>query len=282
MECVFCKQILSTKSALNTHQSKAKYCLKLQGKKNKTGDFICVHCNKDFFNNNRHKSHILICKENNSFKQELDDTKLENNNLNIEIITLKKENEILKIELEKFRSDYKEKAHNILHEDYKELSITAVKRPTTSTKNIQINNYIKNMMPLLDKDIESNIDMLTLEHHVKGAEGYAEYALEFPFKDKIVCVDIARNKIKYKNEVGDIVEDIGFKKIMTRLCGALKDRSFNLSQEHYEKLSDTFTENEMDDFNFMETAMAITKYANGRESDFCKDIIKMISRGSSL
>jgi len=36
--------------------------------------------------------------------------------------------------------------------------------------------------------------MLTLDHHVKGAEGYAEYALEFPFKDKIVCVDVNRNK----------------------------------------------------------------------------------------
>jgi hypothetical protein len=270
MECTYCKQILSTKSALNTHQSKAKYCLKLQGKTNYIGNYICSYCSKDFFNNNRYKSHINICKKNNSFKQELEDTKTDNNLLNIEIITLKKENEILKIELEKYRSDYKE------------LSITAVKRPTTSNKTIQINNYIKNMMPLLEDDIQSNINMLTLDHHVKGAEGYAEYALEFPFKDKIVCVDVARNKIKYKNEEGDIVEDIGFKKIMTRLCSALKDRSFNLCQEHYEKLSDTFTDVEMDDFNFMETAMAITKYANGRESDFCKDIIKMISKGSTL
>ena len=32
MECKFCKKILSSKSALNTHQRTAKYCLKIQGK----------------------------------------------------------------------------------------------------------------------------------------------------------------------------------------------------------------------------------------------------------
>ena len=70
--------------------------------------------------------------------------------------------------------------------------------------------------------------------------------------------------------------------MMTKLCLALKDRSFNLSQEHYEKLSDTFTEGEMEEYNFMETAMAITKYANGRDSDFCREIIKMISKGVTV
>ena len=86
---------------------------------------------------------------------------------------------------------------------------------------------------------------------------------------------MARNKITYKNE-----EDVGFKKRMKKLCTVLKDRS--LSQEHYEKLSETFTEKEMDEFDFMGTAIAITKYANGRESDFSRDIIKMISKGSTV
>jgi hypothetical protein len=135
------------------------------------------------------------------------------------------------------------------------------------------------MPPLLESDIKENVQYLTLDHHVKGAEGYAEYALEFPFKDKIVCVDTARNKIKYKNEEGDVIEDVGFRKMMEKLCLALKDRSFNLSQEHYEKLAETFTEKEVDDYNFMETAIAISKYANGKENDFCNKIIKMISKG---
>ena len=43
------------------------------------------------------------------------------------------------------------------------------------------------MEPLRLDDIKHTVPMLTLDHHVKGAEGYAEFALEFPFKDKIVC-----------------------------------------------------------------------------------------------
>ena len=67
---------------------------------------------------------------------------------------------------------------------------------------------------------------------------------------------MTRNKIKY---------DIGFQKMMIKLCEALKDRSFSLCQEHYEKLIREFTE----------TAMAITRYANGRENEFCNKVIKL-------
>ena len=266
MKCEFCSNEFSNKQNLNTHKKNAKYCLKIQGigsiKKYKY-NHTCKGCSKGFQMTHHYNRHVKSCK-----KIELVVS------LNSKIKELEDENLLLK-EKCKMLTNQLDKTE----ENYKDLAITAVKRPTTSTKNIQINNYIKNMPPLLDQDIQNNVPMLTLEHHVKGAEGYAQYALEFPFKDKIVCVDVARNKIKYKNEEGDIIEDVGFNKMMTKLCTALKDRSFNLSQEHYEKLTDKFSDEEMDEFNFMETAMAITKYAGGRESDFCKDIIKMISKG---
>ena len=169
-----------------------------------------------------------------------------------------------------------------LQERYDRLSLTAMKRPINSTKNIQINNFIQNMEPLKMEDIKESVPMLTLDHHVKGAEGYAEFALEFPFKDKIVCVDVNRNKIKYKNGDGDVIEDVGFRNMITKLCEAIKDRSFNLCQEHYEKLSKEFTDREMEEYNCMETAMAITRYANGRENDFCNKVIKLISKGAKV
>lgn len=267
MECTYCKRVLSTKSALNLHQKTTRYCLKIQGKTDIKGSFICELCGKDFQNKSHLNSHLNICEKNSPNMKKIINENIELKNT-IKILT--KENEML-------RNDKKN-----IQERYDNLSITAVKRPTTSTKNIQINNYIKNMPPLLEADIKENIQYLTLDHHVKGPEGYAEYALEFPFKDKIVCVDVNRNKIKYKNEEGDVIEDVGFRKMMEKLCTALKDRSFNLSQEHYEKLSDTFTEKEIEDYNFMEAALAITKYANGKENDFCNKIIKIISKGVTV
>jgi len=267
MECNFCKSKLSTQSALKFHQKSARYCLKIQGKENIKGQFVCNLCGKDFQNKSHLNNHSNICEKNSPNVKKLKD---DNQCLKEENISLKKENEILMSQLEK------------LQERYDKLSLTAVKRPVMNNKNIQINNFINKMEPLRLVDIESSVPMLTLDHHVKGAEGYAEFALEFPFKDKIVCVDVNRNKIKYKNDEGDVIEDIGFRKMMTKLCESLKDRTFNLCQEHYEKLSQQFTESELDEYNCMETAMAITRYVNGRESEFCNKVIKLISKGSKI
>jgi len=262
MKCEFCHNEFSNKQNLNAHQKKTKYCLKLQGITNDIESYLCESCDKSFTKRFNYERHSKICKKTDMKKI-----------INSQVVKI----QLLEQEIFLLKADKKD-----LQERYDKLSITAVKRPTISTKNIQINNYIKNMQPLLESDIKDNIQYLTLEHHAKGVEGYAEYALEFPFKDKIVCVDTARNKIKYKNDEGDVIEDIGFRKMMVKLCKALKDRSFNLSQEHYESLSGKFTEKELDDFNFMEKAIAISKCANGRENDFCSQIVKMISKGVTV
>ena len=260
MKCDFCGNEFSNKQNLNAHQTKTKYCLKIQNK-SPCNEYTCDSCGKIFLSNTTLRRHKTNCSSLNLVT-----------NLNKKINELTERNILLEERCKILSEQLSKSEHR-----YDTLSLSAIKRPNTSTKNVQINNYIKNMNPLLSSDITSNIQNLTLEHHVKGVEGYAEYALEFPFKNKIVCVDVQRNKIKYKNEEGDIIEDIGFRKMMIKLCDSLKDRSFNLSQEHYQKLSETFSEKEMDDFNFMETAIAI-----GRENDFCNKIIKMISKEVSI
>ena len=263
MQCEFCANVFTTKSNLNAHQKKAKYCLAIQGVQQKK-DHICQACDKGFYGAYELRRHLLGCKKKDlsTYKDQLD--------------KLKEENLLLKKEIEMLREDKKQ-----IQESYEKLSLTAVKRPTISNKTMNVNNFIKNMPPLTVEDIESSVPMLTLEHHAKGAEGYAEFALEFPFKDKIVCVDTSRNKIKYKNNDGDIIEDVGFRKMMIKLCKSLKDRSFNLSLEHEDKLSDVWSEQDRETYDFMEAAVAIAKYAQGRENEFCNKIIKLISKGSS-
>jgi hypothetical protein len=274
-KCEFCKSIFSCKRSLKYHQKNAKYCLKIQGKDNAT--FTCTGCNKSFYRKFVYQRHIKKCKKTEKLvDQEKKITELTNLLSNKNFYISKLEMDIKKQSI--IISNLQDKLENI--------AIKAVSRPThtTSNKTIQINNYIKQMEPLRIDRIKENVPMLTLDHHVKGPEGYAEYALEFPFKDRIICVDVARNKIKYKNEEGDIVEDPGFRKMMLKLCDALKDRSYKLCQDHYEKLLDKFSEEEMDntDFDFMEAAKAIHKYANGRESEFCSKIIRLISKGSKV
>ena len=261
MECQFCHKVLKTMKTLKAHQQTTKYCLKIQGKG--ISDQYRCDCGKRFTRKFRYDSHRVSC---NYLKQ---DIQQKYEKLQKQYDLLLHENKILK-------QDKRQ-----LQQDYKDISLSAVKKPTISNKTMNINNFIKNMQPLKVQDIESSVPLLTLEHHAKGAEGYAEFALEFPFKDKIVCVDVSRNKIKYKNDDGDIIEDVGFRKMMVKLCKSLKDRSFNLSLEHEYKLSDTWTEKELESVDFMEAAVAIAKYAQGRENEFCNKIIKLISKGST-
>jgi len=257
--------MFSNKTNLNTHQKRAKYCLKIQGI-NLPKKYICKGCQKSFEISANFRRHKKICK--NPIRIKRDKKKI--GEMKKELIKLRELVNILK-------QDKKN-----LQERYDKLSLTAVKRPVNNTKNIQINNYIQNMEPLKIEDIKESVPMLTLDHHIKGPEGYAEYALEFPFKEKIVCVDVNRNKIKYKDGEGNVIEDTGFRKMMTKLCEVLKDRSFNLCQEHYEKLSEQFTDKELDEYNCMNTALAISRYSNGRENDFCNKVIKLISKGSKI
>ena len=61
MECQYCKKILQTKSSLNSHQTKTKYCLQLQGKDQTKGLFLCEGCNKDFHRKLHLTDHIKVC-----------------------------------------------------------------------------------------------------------------------------------------------------------------------------------------------------------------------------
>ena len=277
MECKFCKKILSTIGALRVHQKRTAKCLKLQGIEKK-GDFECKLCGKDFNIKLHLHNHENICKRNiQNIQNTLNIVTEENDTLKSTVKDLQNTVKDITKDNERLKDDKKN-----LQDRYDDRAKTAVNKPTTTNiKNVKINNYIKNMPPLLDSDITNNVNNLTLEHHVKGVEGYAEYALEFPFKDKIVCVDVPRKKIKYKNSDGDLVEDVGFRKMMIKMCEAIKDRSNDLSNTHYDNLTNKFTENELKNFNYLETVIAIRKYANGIENDFCNKVIGIISKGSN-
>ena len=265
-KCNYCDKKLSSKSSLKVHQTRAKYCLKIQGKEQTNGEFVCPTCGKDFNVKFHLQNHIKVCEKNHPI-----------------INKYREDNLLLKTEIEMLKNTIRELREQLekTQQRYDKLSLTAVKRPTVSNKTMYVNNLIKNMQPLTLKDIESSVPMLTLEHHAQGAEGYAQFALEFPFKDKIVCVDVSRNKIKYKNDEGDIIEDVGFRKMMIKLCKSLRDRSFSLSIQHIDKLSADWSEKEREAYDFMEAAVAISTYAQGRENEFCNKIIKLISKGSN-
>jgi predicted RNase H-like nuclease (RuvC/YqgF family) len=287
MECNYCKNIFSSKTNLNHHQKRAKYCLEIQGKLSE--QYECTGCKKSYTRIYDLKRHKHICKASDKldeyliqiqeYEQVMKEQKKDIHMKDQTIRDLKSEYKDLKSEYKDLKSEYKQTICD-LQNKLENIALKAVSTSSTTnnTKNIQINNFLKNAPALTDQVIQDNIQYLTLEHHVQGAEGYAKYAMEFPFKGRIVCVDVSRNKIKYKDGDGNVIEDAGFQKMMMKLCKAIYGRSYDLSIEHLDKLAKQFTEKELEQYDYLEAAKAITMYSKGSESDFCRKIIKIISK----
>ena len=74
------------------------------------------------------------------------------------------------------------------------------------------NTIINNLTPITEDHLKEQAQFLTIDHVKNGVDGYVKYALDYPLKDKIVCTDFSRRKIKYKDEEGNIIEDPDWKK----------------------------------------------------------------------
>lgn len=243
-------------------------------------NYICGGCNKGFNALYNYQRHQGSCQK---FKINILSTTLENK-INILSTTIENKNkniENLKVQMSDMKESY-EKRITYLEDKLSGIAEKATSRPTTTTTNtntIQINQIIQNMGPLhLDK-INEHVDKLTLDHHKLGAEGYAKFALEYPFKNKLVCTDASRNKFKYKNSNGDIVTDEGLEKCWGAFCIAVHQKSYNLAQQHWDELAQIFTEKEMsDNCPTTDWAVAIARYRLDKTSEFSKDAIDYIKK----
>lgn len=264
-ECEFCDNTFKTKSSLTNHQKNAKYCLELRNVVNES--YKCDYCDNLSSSKFNRDVHMGSCNKKQNKLLEKQIKNLENKNKSLEKLLEEKENKI---------DELQDRIYKLC-----EKSISTNKKPNTTNNNdnrVLIYNHIQNLTPLTEQNFIENIPQLTLSHHKRGAEGYAEYAYEFPFNGKIVCVDIARNKIKYKNDHGEILVDHGMKHLMKKFCKYVKDRSFDLTQEHFEDITKKFSEQELKDANIdiNETTIEINKGAVGKESEFCNKMIKLI------
>jgi hypothetical protein len=83
-----------------------------------------------------------------------------------------------------------------------------------------------------------NAKFLTIEHILRGPEGYADYALSYPLKDRLIIDDNyydLENKVqflKYKNFNGDIIVDVNGLLLVKMIVDSLNYQKKNLIIEH--------------------------------------------------
>jgi len=217
VKCNFCDSELSSNASLKHHQKNAVYCMKKRGTVFKK--FECTQCNSILSTKRRLFNHRESCVPYNK--------NLSNIKLNDELT--KKDSEI--VELKKMIRELQDKLENV--------AIKAVSRSTTTTNQTQINNYIQKLELTTDEYMKEQVPRLTIEHIKKGPKGYAEYAINHPLNNRLICVDYSRRKVKYKDQNGEVITDPEMCKITQKLFESIKSRNKELIRDFIMDSRDT-------------------------------------------
>jgi hypothetical protein len=145
---------------------------------------------------------------------------------NLELIKNQEKLETQIIDLKETQDKY-EKQIKELQDKLENIALKAISKPTT-VNNSRVNQIINNLTPITTQHLTEHAQFLTLDHIKDGASGYAKYALEYPLKDKIICVDYARKKVKYKDEEGNLVDDPEMTKLAKKFFMAIETYNNNL------------------------------------------------------
>lgn len=275
MKCPYCNNTFNSKYTLKNHIRTARYCIQKREGTVNVEEFVCSKCPKTFTSKQWLLSHQIKCGESIGKLQE------RNKNLTVKVKKLEEKIKEQHIEYrEKIKEQelkYEEKIKE-LQDKLENIAIKAVQRPTTTNNKTMINNFIQNMQPVTSDLLMQSAPNLTLEHVQRGASGYAEYALEYPLKDRIACVDYSRRKIKFKDNEGKLITDPEMVKLAPMFFDSIKDKSSELVYN--------LNKPDMDSVMFEEVAKLFNTNADvkngssGVKSEFYHDFVKHVCSGS--
>jgi hypothetical protein len=134
-----------------------------------------------------------------------------------------------------------EKQISDLQNSLKDVAVQGVKKSTTT-------NILK-LQPLTKEWLDAQALLLTNGHLSQGAAGLAQFAVDNSFKDRVVCTDVNRKSLRYKEDNGKVSKDPKGKKLSKMFFESIKSKADGIIPEMVEKikqeLDDTGGEPEM-------------------------------------
>ncbi len=255
--CKYCNAVFTRATSVSKHQSTAKYCLAIQ-EKEEPKQYYCSNCDMGFSRRDTLARHQKNCKRS-------------------ALPTRERlgENKQLKDQIE----------------DLKQIITQLVERPTNNNNN-NINNVVMNIAPITDEEIANHLEHLTLAFIQKGAKGYADFANNYPFKDRLVCTDKARKKLRYKDGDGEVVDDNGGHKLTQRFFQAIAPRNeeiinaeYRVLQQQVQHIADTgtggtsnLTELLTKASHLQEILVQCQQAALGEENEFTREFVHHLSK----
>jgi len=226
-KCEFCGNNFTFKKTLLNHQRSAKYCLEKRGIQKLSN--VCENCGKNF----SEKRYLLIHEEKCIKKSQdvISTLKSQLEEKNLIIIDLKARLECYERTIKDLHEQVKCFSQNM-----KDVAIQGVKKSTTTT-----NNTI-NLQPLTKEWMDKQALLLTEEHLLQGVSGLAQFAVDNSFKDRVVCTDITRKSLKYKENDGKVSKDPRGKKLSKMFFESIEAKAEDIIPTMIERIKE-----EMDD-----------------------------------
>jgi len=140
----------------------------------------------------------------------------------------------IKLEVNDKRIEEYKQQISTLQDKLENIALKNCSRTTINNNNnqrtIMINNYLDNMEPITPEMLLSYTDKLTEEHMLQGEKGITKYFCEYPMKGNVLCTDISRKKIKYKDAEGNIQTDVNLSKLKKGMFESIKPKVIELKE----------------------------------------------------
>ncbi len=184
---------------------------------------------------------------------------------------------------------------NILNK-IEQLLQKSIDKPTNVVNNVAnniANNVaLQNLEPLTDDDIKEHLNQLSLDFIQEGGKGFADFANSYPFKNRVVCTDKARKKLKYKNERGEIINDNHGLKLARRFFQNIAPRNeeiinneYHILQQQVQQIADEekastsdITEILTKASRLQEILLLCTEAAAGKDNELVQEFVKHLSK----
>jgi hypothetical protein len=90
-----------------------------------------------------------------------------------------------------------------------------------------------NYLPITEELLLENAKFLTIDHILRGPEGYADYALSYPLNDRLIEEDYSNPVfIKYKDRSGNIIIDYGGKMLTKMIFDSVREKTYKLIESN--------------------------------------------------
>lgn len=253
MNCQICNKQFSRMSNLYKHQRTSKCSNATQ----------CQNCQMYYVSLTKHYPDCVV-----TLRNEITQLKLDNERYLLRIMILQNKvesNDELKQQMKELTKKVEEKQEQVIH----------IHNNTHHHNNIKIHN----LQVMNTNDFDDFTEFLTMDHIKKGPYGYAEYAINYPLNNKIVCTDFARRKLKYKSDDGEVKNDINMITLSKDLFKSINLRNKELIFEHAREYIDTLEdpEEKMNAYvKFMNYISLIRDGSQGIHHELYTDFVKQI------